>query len=335
MALSLAYAGSKGVHLPGPDQQLNQLPSQFLALGSQLQDQVANPFFGQVSLGTLSKDRVAQGQLLRPYAEYTGFSMKNPTNRNSIYHSGQLKLEKRFGVGGTVLGAYTWSKLISDTDTITGWLEAGGGAGGVQDNYNIRAERSLALYDTPHRAVISYIVDLPFGKGHMFGANTGGFTSRMISGWGINGITTFQSGNPLPIGVSANTTNSFGGGQRPNRTLVPIGNRRVCPVPHQWVVQHRGVLHTCALYFRKRGPKHARYAFPRNRKLRFHGFQKHSDHRGGRYSVPYRSFQSLQSSSICIPWNHTWDSSIRYCQRSAERSATGAICVARYVLEDC
>ena len=64
-----------------------------------------------------------------------------------------------------MLGAYTWSKLISDTDTLTGWLEPGGGAGGVQNNYNIRAERSLALYDTPHRAVISYIVDLPFGKG--------------------------------------------------------------------------------------------------------------------------------------------------------------------------
>ena len=112
--------------------------------------------------------RVAHGQLLRPYPQYTGFQMKNPTNRNSIYHSAQLNLEKRFGKGGSITAAYTWSKLISDTDTITGWLEPGGGAGNVQNNYNIRAERSLALYDTPHRAVISYIVDLPFGKGQPF-----------------------------------------------------------------------------------------------------------------------------------------------------------------------
>jgi hypothetical protein len=222
VALSLAYAGSKGVHLPGPDQQFNQLPSQFLALGSQLQDQVANPFYGQVSLGTLSQPLVARGQLLRPYSQYTGFSSKNPTNRNSMYHSGQVKVEKRFSAGGTLLGSYTWSKLISDTDTITGWLEPGGGAGGVQDNYNIRAERSLALYDTPHRGVISYIVDLPFGKGHKFGANTTGLPGKLISGWGVNGISTFQSGNPLPISVSANTSNSFGGGQRPNRTSTPI-----------------------------------------------------------------------------------------------------------------
>lgn len=222
MALSVTYAGSKGVHLPGPTQQLDQLPNQFLSLGSSLQDQITNPFFGQVALGPLAQRNVARGQLLRPYPQYNGFSMRNPTNRNSSYHSGQLKLEKRFAAGGTILGAYTWAKLISDTDTITGWLEAGGGAGGVQDNYNLRAERSLALYDTPHRAVISYIVDLPFGKGKRFGANANGFTSKVISGWGVNGITTFQSGNPLPISVNANTSNSFGGGQRPNRTGVAI-----------------------------------------------------------------------------------------------------------------
>jgi hypothetical protein len=220
MVLSLAYAGSKGTHLPGPDQNLDQLPPEFMALGSKLQDQVANPFFGLVTLGTLAQPKVAYGQLLRPYPEYTGFSMKNPTNRNSIYHSGQLTLQKRFGRGGSVLGAYTWSKLISDTDTITGWLEPGGGAGGVQNNYNIRAERSLALYDTPHRAVISYIVDLPFGKGQPIGHNATGVLDRVISGWGVNGVTTFQSGNPLPISVAVNTSNSFGGGQRPNRTSV-------------------------------------------------------------------------------------------------------------------
>jgi len=218
MALSVAYAGSKGTHLPGPDQQLDQLPDQFMSLGaSKLNQQVPNPFVGQVPLGTLAQPNVAYGQLLRPFPQYTGFSVRNITNRNSIYHSGQLKLEKRFSRGGTILGSYTWSKLISDTDTLTGWLEPGGGAPGAQDNYNLRAERSLALYDTPHRAVISYILDLPFGKGQPIGGNLTGVAGRLVSGWGINGITTYQSGNPLPISVATNT-NGFGAGQRPNRT---------------------------------------------------------------------------------------------------------------------
>jgi hypothetical protein len=216
----VAYAGSKGTHLPGPSQQLDQLPPEYMALGTKLQQQVPNPFFGLVQLGSLALPNVAYGQLLRPYPQYNGFSMQSPPNRNSIYHSAQVKLEKRFGRGGTILGAYTWSKLITDTDTLTGWLEPAGGAGGVQDNYNIRAERSLALYDTPHRAVISYIVDLPFGKGQSIGKNVTGIADRLISGWGINGVTTFQSGEPLPISVAVNTSNSFGGGQRPNRTGV-------------------------------------------------------------------------------------------------------------------
>jgi hypothetical protein len=220
MALSVAYAGSKGTHLPGPSQQIDQLPPEFMSLGSRLQDQVPNPFYGLVQLGTLAQPTVARGQLLRPYPQYNGFSMQSPPNRNSTYESAQINLEKRFGRGGTIVGAYTWSKLISDTDTLTGWLEPGGGAGGVQDNYNIRAERSLALYDTPHRAVISYIVDLPFGKGQPIARNVTGFADKLISGWGINGVTTFQSGNPLPISVAVNTSNSFGGGQRPNRTGV-------------------------------------------------------------------------------------------------------------------
>jgi hypothetical protein len=220
MALSAAYAGSKGTHLPGPNQNLDQLPNQFLSLGSRLQQQVPNPFYGLVPLGTLAQPTVAYGQLLRPYPQYTGFSMANPTNRNAIYHSGQVKLEKRFVRGGTVLGSYSWSKLISDTDTLTGWLEPGGGAGGVQDNYNLRAERSVALYDTPHRAVISYIVDLPFGKGQRFGRDATGVLDRLISGWGINGVTTFQSGSPLNMSMAVNTSNSFGGGQRPNSTGV-------------------------------------------------------------------------------------------------------------------
>jgi hypothetical protein len=234
MALSVAYAGSKGTHLPGPDQQLNQIPTEFLSLGSRLQEQVPNPFFGLVQLGTLAQPNVARGQLLRPYPQYTGFSMRNPTNRNSIYHSAQVKVEKRFGRGGSLLGSYTWSKLISDTDTLTGWLEPGGGAGGAQDNYNIRLERSLALYDTPHRAVISYMLDLPFGKGQPVGRNLTGVADKLVSGWGINGATTFQSGNPLPISVASNTI-GFGAGQRPNRTGV-VANRDGAAQPRldQW-----------------------------------------------------------------------------------------------------
>jgi hypothetical protein len=116
-----------------------------------------------------------------------------------------------------VLGSYTWAKLMSDTDTLTAWLEPGGGMG-VQNWYNLKAEKSVALYDVPHRAVISFIYDLPFGKGKPFLGDAAGAVERIVGGWGVNGITTFQSGNPLNMTMAVNTSNSQGGGQRPNST---------------------------------------------------------------------------------------------------------------------
>ena len=219
MAIDLAYAGSKGTHLPGPNQQLNQLPVEFLSQGASLTQQVPNPFVGQVQLGALAQPTVQRAQLLRPYPQYTGFNQVSPMNRNSIYHSAQLKLEKRFAQGASLLVSYTWAKLISDTDTLTAWLEPGGGMG-VQNWYNLAAERSVTLYDVPHRAVMSFIYDLPFGKGKKFMNSAGGFADRLVGGWGVNGITTFQSGNPLSMSMAVNTTNSQGGGQRPNSTGV-------------------------------------------------------------------------------------------------------------------
>ncbi len=218
-ALDVAYAGSKGTHLPGPNQQFDQLPDEFLSQGSRLLEQVPNPFFGKVRVGTLAQPNVSRGQLMRPFPQYNGYSLVAPMNRSSIYHSLQVKLEKRFAKGASILGSYTWAKLISDTDTLTAWLEPGGGLA-VQNNNNLRAERSVALYDVPHRAVISYIYDLPFGKGRTFGNDMSGFANLLAGGWGINGVTTFQSGNPLNLTMAVNTTNSFGGGQRPNSTGV-------------------------------------------------------------------------------------------------------------------
>ena len=217
MAIDIAYAGSKGTHLPGPNQALNQLPVEFLSQGATLTQQVPNPFFGQVQLGALAQPTVQRAQLLRPFPQYTAFTQVSPMNRNSVYHSAQVKVEKRFAQGASVLGSYTWAKLMSDTDTLTAWLEPGGGMG-VQNWYNLKAEKSVALYDVPHRAVISFIYDLPFGKGKPFLGDATGAVERIVAGWGVNGITTFQSGNPLSMSMAVNTSNSQGGGQRPNST---------------------------------------------------------------------------------------------------------------------
>ena len=89
--LDVAYAGSKGTHLPFSGQQINQLPDQYLSLGSHLLNQVANPFAGLVQQGPLAASTVTRGQLLLPYPQYTGVSLIGSNAGDSSYQSLQVK----------------------------------------------------------------------------------------------------------------------------------------------------------------------------------------------------------------------------------------------------
>jgi hypothetical protein len=214
-----AYAGSKGTHLPAYSTQIDQLPNQHLALGAGLLEEVPNPFFGALGgNGTvLGGPTVTRGQLLRPYPQFDGVQLGGHGVYDSNYHSFQLTVQRRFSNGGSLLVAYTASKLISNTDTITTWLEGdSGGAGGIQDNYNLRGERSISSQDVPQRLTISYVLDLPFGPGRKFLSGVNGPAQKLVSGWGIQGVTTFQSGFPLKFS-DTNLVQQFGAGARPNR----------------------------------------------------------------------------------------------------------------------
>ena len=213
--IDVAYGGAKGTHLPIDGRQIDQLPDQYLSLGKQLTQSVPNPFYGIVQHGSLAASTVQYGQLLRPYPQYNGLSFAGAGIGNSTYESLQVKAEKRFSGGASILVAYTFSKLISDTDTITGWLESGG-TGGIQDWNNLRGSKSLASFSTPNRLVASYVLDVPVGKGRRYLGNANGFVQSTIGGWGVEGVTTIQTGFPLHFGTNVNQTNSFGGGSRPN-----------------------------------------------------------------------------------------------------------------------
>ena len=218
--VDIAYGGAKGTHLPVESPQIDQLPDQYLSLGNSLLNNVANPYYGIVTAAgsPLAQSTVQQGQLLRPYPQYNGVNYAGNGIGNSTYESLQVKAEKRFSGGNSLLVAYTHAKLISDTDTITGWLEAGG-TGGVQDWNNFRAEKSLASFDVPDRLVVSYVLDIPVGKGRKFLNHSSKLVNGTIGGWGVLGVTTLQSGFPLHFGTNNNQTDSFGGGSRPN--IVP------------------------------------------------------------------------------------------------------------------
>lgn len=216
VALEAAYAGSSGVHLPAGTYQLDALPAKYLSLGTALNNLVPNPFYGVVKLGTLAQPTVQQGQLLRPFPQYTSIASGGGYVGNSTYHALQMKVEKRMAKGGTILAAYTFSKLLGNVASLTGWLDSGVGAGaGPQDPANMRAEKALAGFDSRQRLVVSYAVDLPFGKGQKFLAGGNAVAQKFTSGWSLSGTATFQGGYPLALSASPNVA-GFGLGLRPN-----------------------------------------------------------------------------------------------------------------------
>ena len=133
------------------------------------------------------------------------------TNGLSEYYALQVTADKRFSNGVSTLLAYTWSHAIDDVP-----LEFGGGAAGPQpqDPRNLFAERASSIIDMRHRLTLSYVWDLPFGKGKAF-LNHGGPTDWVLGGWQTNGILTVQSGLPFSPVLQTSTTNT-GTGSRPN-----------------------------------------------------------------------------------------------------------------------
>jgi hypothetical protein len=202
----IAYAGSHGVHLEQYQTQANQLPDTDWSKGAALTATVANPMAGTNPNPSLNGATVPAGQLERPYPEYNQVQLAGFGCCGSSYNSLQATVTRRFQGGGTLLVAYTNAKLLSNTDTLTSWLEGPtGGVPGVQDWDNLKGERSLSAQDVSQRLVISYVLDLPFGRGKAYANNMSGFANGAISGWGIDGITTFQRGFPLKISYSGST----------------------------------------------------------------------------------------------------------------------------------
>jgi hypothetical protein len=236
--LDVAYAGAHGVHLPQFNTNINQIPDGFIQQAQAQFNQgqtptIAQPVtsypFSQALPGSLGPGNLIQGQLDRPYPQYAGLNLNGQGCCSSSYNALQATLNRRFGGGGTLLVAYTYSKLLSNTDTLTSWLEGGttGGVGGIQDWNNLKNEYSLSSQNIGQRLVISYVLDLPFGHGKKFAGDATGVKNAFIGGWGIDGVTTLQTGFPVKISYgSSNALSSAGlgiGTLRPN--VVPGCNK--------------------------------------------------------------------------------------------------------------
>jgi hypothetical protein len=161
----------------------------------------------------------------------------------SHYNSLQLTAQKRFSSGLSFLAAYTWSKMMDDVSTIV-WP--------YNDSLNYALSNGFKGTDVPQNFVLSYGYELPFGQGKAFLSGSSGVVKELVSGWSLNGITTFQAGQPLQITVANNLLNNNGSNNPANITCTSVStpktvaawfNTRCFAAPPAYTFGNSGVGH--------------------------------------------------------------------------------------------
>ncbi len=144
---------------------------------------------------------------------------------SSSYQAGQIQVSRRFSNGLALTSAYTYSKLIDNNS------ELFASTGLSNSSLSIipfplggeRNERAVSLFDRTHRAVFSYVYDLPFMR------NQKGARGQILGGWQISGVTTFESGVPYTVTNGQDSNGVGGNNDRPD--LNPNGQAGVRAVP--------------------------------------------------------------------------------------------------------
>ncbi len=104
------------------------------------------------------------------------------TIAHSNYNSLQALFEKRFSHGLQFQASYTFSKSLDNASSFESALNP----------LDFNATYGLSNYDARNRFVFNYVWDLPVPK-------FDGFKGKLLDGWEVSGILSFQSGFPVRI----------------------------------------------------------------------------------------------------------------------------------------
>jgi hypothetical protein len=179
----------------------------------------------------------------RPYTNVGSISSDEPIG-NANYNGLQVKGEKRFSQGLSLLTTYTWSKAITDAQGSTSF------AVDLQNNYDRAANRGLWNADIRHRFTVVSVYELPIGKNKRFLGGVNGVADKLISGWQVSGIGQFQTGQPLTATLSFDNPNVGEGSKLPNvvgdpnagpKTVTEYFNTAAFAIPTQYTFGNEGI----------------------------------------------------------------------------------------------
>ena len=152
------------------------------------------------------------GNTVNPATGEKPFSFITPTpwdysGGRSHYNALQVSLNGKQFKGLTYLISYTWSKSVDIG--CSGWYGVEGC--GIENPYNVNADKGPSAIDLPQIFVASWTYQLPFGNGQKLSSGNK-VVDYAIGGWGLNGILTLTSGQPFDVGVGGDPalTQNFG-----------------------------------------------------------------------------------------------------------------------------
>ncbi len=190
--LEAAYVGNRGTDIE-TSRSLNGIPLQYLSTSptrdqpkiDYLSTNLPNPYSpllpGTGRAGTL----IGRSSLLTAYPHFTGLGTFTGEGTSS-YHSLQTKFDKRFSNGYTLQATWTWAKTME--------------ASGFLNDADPAPYRQISDVDIPHRFSASGIWELPVGRGRALLTNASGFANALVGGWQVQGIYSYQMGQPLGWG---------------------------------------------------------------------------------------------------------------------------------------
>jgi hypothetical protein len=133
-----------------------------------------------------------------PYPNFGAIQYRDPLG-SSVYHGMDLTLHRRFAQGVSFRVAYTLGKAIDNTAE---HLSSGGSSSFNQNSRDFASWRGPADFDVRHRLVLSYVWELPFGRGKAM-LNSGPL-AWILGNWQSSGAYTFTTGRPYTVFASAN-----------------------------------------------------------------------------------------------------------------------------------
>jgi hypothetical protein len=229
---SLGYLGNHATHLHGLIDYPNDIPLSDLSLGFGLAWWTIAPPPGSGVTAPYANfynewgSEVWVEQALRPFPQY-GYVNQDSYLQNvgqSSYDALTAKLEQKFHNGFNILASYTFSKTLTDADAIQPYYSTLQNQGGTQNPYDHKAEKAVSNEDIPNNVVVSYLYELPVGRGKKLLSNSPKAVDYAIGGWRISGVQRYLGGQPISF-FGANGIPGFDNGIRPNRVAgQPVRN---------------------------------------------------------------------------------------------------------------